>query len=105
MSDDCVTICAQKSCAHLFGVDIIEPSPIHGTANPQRRGLCDSAGKKIRRSKMADSPSDGAQIIEVTFNQQQYVIIERLKADGQFGRTDEEIVRNILLEFLRQEGV
>jgi hypothetical protein len=43
---------------------------------------------------------DGAQIIDVTFNQQQYVIIERLKAEGQFGRTDEEIVRNIFLEFL-----
>jgi len=55
---------------------------------------------------MADSPSaDGAEKIEVTFNQQQYVIIEKLKAEGQFGRTDEEIVRNIFLEFLRQEGV
>ena len=55
---------------------------------------------------MADSPSlAGAQIIEVTFNQQQYVVIERLKTEGQFGRTDEEIVRNIFLEFLRQEGV
>jgi len=54
---------------------------------------------------MANSlSSDGAQIIEVTFNQQQYLIIERLKADGQFGKTDEEIVRNIFLEFLRQEG-
>ena len=54
---------------------------------------------------MADSPSDAPQIIEVTFNQQQYVIIGRLKAEGQFGRTDEEIVRNIFLEFLRQEGM
>ena len=55
---------------------------------------------------MADSLSpDGAEIIEVTFNQQQYVIIEKLKAEGQFGRTDDEIVRNIFLEFLKQEGV
>ena len=55
---------------------------------------------------MADSPSaDGAEIVEVTFNQQQYVIIEKLKSEGQFGRTDEEIIRNIFLEFLRQEGV
>ena len=54
---------------------------------------------------MADSPSDGEQIIEVTFNQQQYMTIEKLKAEGQFGRTDEEIIRNIFLEFLRQEGV
>lgn len=55
---------------------------------------------------MADSrSSDGEQIIEVTFNQQQYIAIEKLRAEGQFGRTDEEIVRNIFLEFLKQEGV
>jgi hypothetical protein len=88
-----------------FAGDISVSSPIPRTDNPKRRGLSDSTGK-IRRLKMADSPSsDGVQIIEVTFNQQQYVIIERLKAEGQFGRTDEEIVRNIFLEFLRQEGV
>ena len=34
---------------------------------------------------MADSPSDGAQIIEVTFNQQQYIAIEKLRAEAQFG--------------------
>jgi hypothetical protein len=68
--------------------------------------LCDPAGKNIRRSSMADSrSSDGEQIIEVTFNQQQYVVIERLKAEEQFGRTDEEIIRNIFRKFLRQEGV
>jgi hypothetical protein len=55
---------------------------------------------------MADSrSSDGEQITEVTFNQQQYIAIEKLRAEGQFGRTDEEIIRNIFLEFLRQEGV
>jgi hypothetical protein len=73
---------------------------------PIRRGeVYVTQQENIRRSKMADSPSDAPQIIEVTFNQQQYVIIERLRAEGQFGRTDEEIVRNIFLEFLRQEGV
>jgi hypothetical protein len=60
----------------------------------------------MRRSRMADSrSSDSEQIVDVTFNQQQYVVIEKLKAEGQFGRTDEEIVRNIFLEFLRQEGI
>jgi hypothetical protein len=55
---------------------------------------------------MADPhSSDSEQITEVTFNQQQYVVIERLKAEGQFGGTDGEIVRNVFLEFLRQEGV
>jgi len=55
---------------------------------------------------MADShSSDGEQIVEVTFNQQQYVVIERLKTEGQFGHTDGELVRSIFSEFLRQEGV
>src|SRR6267142_2686131 len=81
-------------------------APLDRRANRQSRGLCDQAVKKIRRSRMANSrSSDSEQIIEVTFNQQQYVVIERLKTEGQFGRTDEEIVRNIFLEFLRQEGV
>jgi hypothetical protein len=52
---------------------------------------------------MADSKNE--QIIDVPFNQQQYVVIEKLRAEGQFGETDEEIIRNIFLEFLRQEGV
>ena len=55
---------------------------------------------------MADSrSSDSEQIIEVTFNQQQYVVIEKLKAEGHFGRADEEIIRHIFREFLRQEGM
>ena len=45
------------------------------------------------------------EIIEVPFNQQQYVVIEKLRAEGQFGQTDEEILRNIFLECLRQEGL
>jgi hypothetical protein len=52
---------------------------------------------------MADS-KDG-ETIDVPFNQQQYVAIEKLRTEGQFGQTDEEIVRNIFLEFLKQEGV
>ena len=55
---------------------------------------------------MADShSSDGEQIVEVPFNQQQYVVIERLKTEGRLGQTDGEIVRSIFREFLRQEGV
>ena len=35
---------------------------------------------------MADSrSSDGEQIIEVTFNQQQYIAIEKLRVEAQFG--------------------
>ena len=44
-------------------------------------------------------------VVEVEFDQQQHVIIEKLRAEGQFGQTDEEIVRQIFLEFLRQQGL
>lgn len=50
----------------------------------------------------SSSASDD-QVTEVMFTQQQYVIIEKLRSEGQFGRTDEEIVRRIFQEFLKQE--
>ena len=52
---------------------------------------------------MADSKDE--ETIDVPFNQQQYVAIEKLRDEGKFGQTDEEIVLNIFLEFLKQEGV
>jgi len=58
---------------------------------------------EIRTLNMADSKDE--ETIDVPFNQQQYVAIEKLRAEGKFGQTDEEIVRNIFLEFLKQEGV
>lgn len=52
-----------------------------------------------------DRSKDEAQRIEVTLTQQQYVVIEKLRAEGQFGRADGEIIRRIFQEFLRQEGL
>jgi hypothetical protein len=42
--------------------------------------------------------------VEVGINQQQYVIIERLRAEKQFGIADGEIIRKIFQEFVKQEG-
>lgn len=41
-------------------------------------------------------------IVEVEFNQQQDVILKRLREDGRYGKTDAEIIRNAFREFLRQ---
>ncbi len=43
-------------------------------------------------------------VVEVTINQQQYVVIEKLRAGGQFGTTDGEILRRVFQEFVQQEG-
>jgi hypothetical protein len=55
---------------------------------------------------VAESPStrEKTMIVEVGINQQQYVVIERLRAEKQFGAADGEIIRNIFREFVKQEG-
>ena len=50
------------------------------------------------------SSHEKTKIVEVGINQQQYVVIERLRAEKQFGATDGEIIRNIFREFVKQEG-
>ncbi len=42
--------------------------------------------------------------VEVPVTQQQYVVIEKLRAEGNFGQTDGQILRRIFQEFVRQEG-
>ena len=41
-------------------------------------------------------------VVEVAFNQQQDVILQRLRETGRYGRTDAEIIRAVYQEFLRQ---
>lgn len=53
----------------------------------------------------ADRPSDEKQTVEVTFSQQQYVVLEKLRAEGQLGKTDAEIICRIFRDFLEQEGL
>jgi Arc/MetJ-type ribon-helix-helix transcriptional regulator len=44
-------------------------------------------------------------VVEVEFNQQQTVILSRLQEDGKYGKTDAEIIRAALREFLRQTRI
>ena len=41
-------------------------------------------------------------IVEVEFNEQQEIILKRLKEDGRYGATDGEIIRNVYREFLKR---
>ena len=41
--------------------------------------------------------------VKVTFNQQQYQLIKRLLEEEKYGKTDAEVVRSILREFLDLE--
>ncbi len=50
----------------------------------------------------ADGDRADTHIVEVEFNQQQDVILERLRESGEFGTDDAEIIRNVFREFLRQ---
>ena len=49
-----------------------------------------------------DSPNGQKQTVEVEFDQQQDVILKRLREDGRYGTTDAEIIRNAFREFRRQ---
>ena len=52
-----------------------------------------------------DDRSRQKHVIEVEFNQQQDVLLKRLKEDGRYGKTDAEIIRNAFQEFLRQTRI
>jgi len=52
----------------------------------------------------SESPSGKMKVVEVPFNQQQYVIIEKVRAEKVFGTDDGEIIRRIFQEFVKQEG-
>ena len=53
---------------------------------------------------MADSPSaDGSEIIEVTFNQQQRQLIEKIKKETDLGKTDAEVIRAVFVQWLKEE--
>jgi hypothetical protein len=52
----------------------------------------------------SESPRGKMKVVEVAFNQQQYVIIEKVRAETVFGTDDGEIIRRIFQEFVKQEG-
>jgi len=44
-------------------------------------------------------------VVEVEFNQQQDVYLERLRKDGRYGSDDAEIIENVFQEFLNQTQI
>jgi Arc/MetJ-type ribon-helix-helix transcriptional regulator len=44
-------------------------------------------------------------VIEVELNEQQTVILKRLKEDGRYGVTESEIIRNVYREFLKRAQI
>jgi hypothetical protein len=51
---------------------------------------------------MSETQSNG-RTISVGFTQQQWELIDRLKCEGRWGATREEIVRNVLRDYVKQE--
>jgi metal-responsive CopG/Arc/MetJ family transcriptional regulator len=47
--------------------------------------------------------SDDRVKISISFTQQQWQLIDRLKAEGRWGSTREEIVSNIFRDYVKQE--
>jgi hypothetical protein len=41
--------------------------------------------------------------ITVAFTQQQWQLLDRLKSEGRWGGTREEIVRNVFVDYVKQE--
>lgn len=49
-----------------------------------------------------DSEAKQKHVVEVEFNQQHDVYLERLRKEGRYGTSDAEIIRNVFQEFLEQ---
>ena len=54
---------------------------------------------------MSDTTEAKKRMVEVEFNQQQDVILDKLRKDGRYGTTDAEIIANAFAEFLRQTQI
>jgi hypothetical protein len=49
-----------------------------------------------------DAPATRAKVT-VAFTQQQWLLIDRLKTEGRWGASREEIIRNVLRDYVKQE--
>jgi hypothetical protein len=55
---------------------------------------------------MEQQKKEGQQfVVEVEFNQQQDVYLERLRKEGRYGSSDAEIIQNVFQEFLKQTQI
>jgi hypothetical protein len=57
----------------------------------------------IRRHALSDDAAAIRAKITVAFTQQQWLLIDRLKAEGRWGTSREEIIRNVLRDYVKQE--
>ena len=51
---------------------------------------------------MAREAKKALKKIKVAFTQQQWILLDRLKAEKRWGRTREEIVRSVFRDYVRQ---
>jgi hypothetical protein len=57
------------------------------------------ADKNIRARPMLPRPAK----VTVRFDQQQRKLLDFLRAEGKFGSEDGEIIRNVVLDYLKQQ--
>jgi hypothetical protein len=57
------------------------------------------------RVLMPDKTTNPDKKVVVQLNEQQEVILKRLKEDGRYGATDGEIIRNVYREFLKRAQI
>ncbi|HWM82082.1 MAG TPA: hypothetical protein VNQ56_08465 [Pseudolabrys sp.] len=50
-----------------------------------------------------DAPAPRMATVTVQFDQQQRRLLDFLRAEGTFGHEDGEIIRNVVLDYLRQK--
>jgi len=50
-----------------------------------------------------DAPAPRTAKVIVQFDQQQRKLLDFLRAEGTFGREDGEIIRNVVLDYLKQK--
>lgn len=56
-------------------------------------------------SMAEQDPKESKHTVEIEFNQQQDVILRRLREEGRYGKTDGAIIRTAFREFLRQTRI
>ena len=57
------------------------------------------ADKNVRARPMSSRPAK----VTVRFDQQQRKLLDFLRAEGKFGSEDGEIIRNVVLDYLKQQ--
>jgi hypothetical protein len=54
-------------------------------------------------SKQANEEAANGRKISVSFTQQQWQLLDRLKSEERWGATRDEIVRNVFADYVKQE--